>query len=462
MSWLPSIRSLPISNYAMKTTDLIVIGSGPGGYRAAAYAAKNGLQVTVFEAAEAGGTCLNSGCIPTKTLCHEAEKMALLKDAGAVDLPTFSAIVARKDEVVAQLRQSVEGLMQMPGITFVRASAMFKDAHTVTADGEDYTAPHIIIATGSRAKMPPVEGMQHPKVLTSTELLGITELPHRLCIVGAGVIGMEFASVYSALGAEVCVVEFLKEALPAMDSDLAKRLRQSLSRRGVDFRMQSAVKCIVPVTGENGEEALQVCFERKGKEDCVCADLVLVATGRAANTDGLGLEHAGIETGKKGICTDADYQTSVPGVYAIGDVNGRSMLAHAATMQGLHVVNRILGRADSIDTGIMPAAVFTQPELAGVGLTEEQCKEMGMNCSCRKAFYRANGKALSMEAAEGLVKLLSDEQGRIVGCHALGVHASFLVQEAAALMNFGATVQQLADIVHIHPTLSEILQDAAF
>ena len=431
--------------------ELIIIGSGPGGYRTAAYAARKGLHVTIFEDKEAGGTCLNCGCIPTKTLCHEAEIADILKDKG-IDAVDFSAIMTRKNSVIEQLRSGVETVLQGENISFVRAHAAFKDANTVVADGQEYTADRIIIATGSHAKMLPIEGIDQPHVMTSTELLNITEVPKRLCIVGAGVIGMEMASVFNSLGSEVTVVEFLKECLPMVDSDIAKRLRQTIAKRGVNFFMQSGVKRI------NGNT---VFFERKGKEEQVEADIILIATGRGANVDGLGLENTGVNFSPRGIEVDENMQTNIPHIYAIGDVNARMMLAHAATFQGMKAVNHMLDINDEINLDIMPAAIFTKPEAACVGLSEDQCKEKGISFLCKKGFYRANGKALAMDETDGLLKLMTDENGLILGCHVFGAHAADIVQEVSVLMCKHTNVHELAQMVHIHPTLSEILSDTA-
>ena len=436
------------------TTDLIIIGSGPGGYRAAEYAAAGGLSVTIIEEAHAGGTCLNCGCIPTKTLCRHAEIIETLRKAESFGLSglsytvDFARMMERKQQVVESLRQGVEGLLSKPGITFVHGTARFTGSNAVAVGDEEYSAPNIIIATGSKAKMLPIPGIDDSRVVTSTELLDITTLPKRLCIVGAGVIGMEFASIFNSLGCEVTVVEFLKECLPALDSDIAKRLRQTISRRGVNFLMQSAVK---EITAEG------VVYERKGKLGVVAADLILMATGRAARIDGLDLEKAEVKTERGCIVTDEEFRTTAEGVYAIGDVNGRMMLAHAATFQGLHVVNHILGREDHIRTDIIPAAIFTHPEAASVGMTEDACKEAGMAYECHKGYYRANGKALAMDETEGLVKVLTDSSRLIIGCHIYGAHAADMVQEGCSLMNVGATIDQMADIVRIHPTLNEIL-----
>ena len=422
----------------MTTTDLIIIGAGPGGYRAAEYAAKKGLKVVIFEGAEVGGTCLNVGCIPTKTYVHST---------------TFEEARERMATVVPQLRAGVEGILSHPNITLVREKAVFVDAHTVNAQplpslvGEgqgvgsvSYTAPNIIIATGSATKLIPVEGLDDPRVVDSTGLLQLETLPKRLCIIGAGVIGMEFASVFHRFGSEVTVIEFLKECLPALDSDIAKRLRKYLEKQGITFKMKTAVQNLHDID----------------------ADVILMATGRKPRLqDDFAL--AGFEYDeRKGIPVNENFETTVKGIYAIGDVNGKQMLAHAAEMQAVRAVNHILGEADGIRFDIMPAAIFTEPEAACVGPTEDQLKEQGIPYACKKAFWRANGKALTMNEGEGLLKLfVSQADDRILGCHAYGAHSADIVQEVSALMCRDTTVGQLRDIVHIHPTLGEILLAAA-
>ncbi|MBO4215298.1 MAG: FAD-dependent oxidoreductase, partial [Bacteroidaceae bacterium] len=357
------------------------------------------------------------------------------------------------NEVIASLRSGIETLLSHPNITLVKAEAAFKDAHTVVADGEEYSASHIIIATGSVPKSLRLEKPAARRVLDSSDLLSIDELPQRLCIIGAGVIGMEFASIFNAFGTEVTVVEFLKECLPVLDSDIAKRLRKSLEKQGVTFHMQSSVTAIT-------EEGV-VFTDKKGNAVTVEADEVLMAVGRAPRV----FDHfsrAGFEYSERtGIQVNEHLQTTVPHIYAIGDVNARQMLAHAAEMQGIHVVNQILGKTDDIRLDIMPAAIFTLPEAACVGLSEDACKEQGREYVCRKSFWRANGKALAMNESEGLLKLIATPQGDILGCHAFGAHAADLIQEVSALMCRNTTVEQLSHIVHIHPTLSEILHSAA-
>ena len=409
----------------MMQTDLLIIGAGPGGYRAAEYAAHEGLQVVIVEQDEVGGTCLNRGCIPTKTYVHSA---------------SFAEAVERQQQVVDQLRSGVEAILSQPNITLLRGHAEFVDANTVRVGEETIAAKNIIIATGSSAKMPPIDDINDPRVMTSTELLQLKEQPKRLCIIGAGVIGMEFASVFNRFGTEVTVIEFLKECLPMVDSDVAKRLRKLLEKRGITFKMKTAVQHMADLD----------------------ADAILVATGRKANTEGLNLEAASITLAPNGtIPVDDNYQVVNSKCYAIGDVNGRQMLAHAAEMQALRVVNHIVGKKDGIRFDIMPAAIFTEPEAACVGLSEDHLKEQGIDYICKKSFWRANGKALAMNETEGLLKLFADAEGRILGCHAFGAHAADIIQEVSVLMCRDTTLAQLRDMVHIHPTLSEVLKTAA-
>lgn len=404
----------------MNKTDLIIIGAGPGGYRAAEYAAKNGLKVVIFEGSEVGGTCLNVGCIPTKTYVHSA---------------TFAEARERMAQVVPQLRAGVEGILSHPNITLVREKGVFADAHTVGG----YTADNIIIATGSETKWLPIKGCDDPRVVDSTGLLNLDTLPKRLCIIGAGVIGMEFASVFHRFGSEVTVIEYLKECLPALDSDIAKRLRKLLEKRGITFKMKTAVENVADID----------------------ADVILMATGRKPRVQ-KDFANAGIEFDeRKGVVVDDNFKTTVNGIYAIGDVNGKQMLAHAAEMQAIRAVNHIIGKKDGIDFSIMPAAIFTQPEAACVGPTEDQLKEQGIAYECKKSFWRANGKALAMNESEGLLKLFVSPEDLILGCHAYGAHAADIVQEVSVLMCKQTTLHELADMVHIHPTLSEILKNAA-
>ena len=455
----------------MKEYDLIVIGAGPGGYRAASYAAAKGLKVVVFEAAQLGGTCLNEGCIPTKCYARHAEVVSLMKEAGTFGISHdgfdfhLELAKSRKDEVLQQLRSGIETLLSHPNISLVRAEARFLDAHTVEARPvcddsvapaiDSYTAPSIIIATGSVPKCLPIEGASI--ALDSRDMLQLDRLPESLCIIGAGVIGMEFASIFSAFGTKVRVVEFLKECLPALDSDIAKRLRKVMEKRGVEFNLQCAVKAI-----EGSDGAKTVSFvDKKGREQRMETEQILMAVGRAPRV----FDHfhnAGFDfDDRTGIKVNDDFETTVKGVYAIGDCNGRMMLAHAAEAQAKSVVDHIVTAA-SHSPLIVPAAIFTEPEAACAGISEDQLKADGTPYECRKAFWRSNGKALAMNETEGMLKLFSEpDAGRIIGCHAYGAHAADLVQEASVLMSLQTSVRQLRDMVHIHPTLSEILLTAA-
>ena len=428
--------------------DILIIGAGPGGYRAAEYAAKQGLKVVIIETGEVGGTCLNVGCIPTKTYVHSA---------------SFAEARERMDTVIPQLRSGVEGILSHPNITLIRGKASFVSPCSVCCDAiatnEPIAAKNIIIATGSETKWLPLKGLDDSRVVDSTGLLQLDTLPKSLAIIGAGVIGMEFASVFNRFGSEVTVIEYLKECLPALDSDIAKRLRKTLEKRGITFKMKTAVENIADID----------------------ADVVLMATGRKPRTEGLSLEAAGITLAPNGaIPVDENFcvtslsaasSGSVPaastaGLYAIGDVNGRQMLAHAAEMQAVRAVNHIMGKKDGIRFDIMPAAIFTEPEAACVGPTEDQLKNATVpdaspaGYTCHKAFWRANGKALAMNETEGMLKLFSGDDGHILGCHAYGAHSADIVQEVSTLMCKHTTIDELRDMVHIHPTLGEILRGA--
>ena len=415
----------------MTTTDLIVIGAGPGGYRAAEYAASQGLKVTIVEAGEVGGTCLNVGCIPTKTYVHSA---------------SFEEARQRMAQVVPQLRAGVESILSHPAITLVRAKAQFESPHALLVGGDSIAAKNIIIATGSCTKLLPLPDISDPRLVDSTGLLALDTLPRRLAVIGAGVVGMEFASVFHRFGSEVTVIEYLKECLPAL-SDIAKRLRKLMEKQGITFKMKTAVQSLADID----------------------ADVILMATGRKPRVQA-DFTKAGFEYDERmGVKVDDNFETSVKGLYAIGDCNGRQMLAHAAEMQAVRTVNHILGRQDGIRFDVMPAAIFTTPEAACVGPTEDQLKAQGIAYECKKAFWRANGKAAAMNETEGMLKLFvsAPSQGGagggslILGCHAYGAHSADIIQEVSVLICRETTLGQLRDMIQIHPTLSEILKAAA-
>ena len=384
---------------------IIISGAGPGGYETALLAAKRGVEVILVEAGPVGGTCLNEGCIPTKAFCRNAEVLDGLREAvsfGVTDMSygfDFKTVVDRKNAVVEQLRGGVEGLLGHKLITLVRGKASFKDEHTVVVDSVEYTADYIIIATGSVSASLPIPGADLPGILTSKEILDIEQIPQRLCVIGGGVIGLEFASIFRSFGSEVTVLEYCKDILPRFDTDLAKRLKQSLGKRGIDIQTQAQVTSI-----SESEGSYTVSFTRKGKEETVVADKVLMAVGRRANLDSMNYEEIGLECTRRGIAVNEKMQTNLPHIYAIGDINGLMMLAHAATFQGIVALDHIMGVENNIDLSVMPAAVFTSPEAASVGLTEDECKDKGIPVKCLKSFFRANGKAVTMGETDGFCK----------------------------------------------------------
>jgi len=419
--------------------DLIIIGAGPGGYTTAARAAADGRRVAIVERDHLGGTCLNRGCIPTKVICHGAE-------AGEA----FAAIAARRAEVIDQLREGVATVLS--GVTVIHGNAIFADAHTIAVEGPDeteITAPEIVIATGSAPAALPIPGAD--LAMSSDDLLALDELPASLAIIGGGVIGMEFASALNALGVKVTVIEYCPEILPAVDAEVAKRLRMTLKRRGIDIHTGAAVTALSESDGD-----VTVSFTVKGKEKSVQAAATLMAVGRKPVVP-QGAVEVGITLNRRGfIETDDRFMTSVEGVYAIGDVNGKCLLAHAAEAQG----NCVLGIPVNLD--VIPAVCFTSPAVATVGLTAAQASEQGYEPRETSATFRSNGYALAIGEPDGMVKMVTDAStGRMLGCHICGAHAADLIAEPALAIAHGLTAADIATTVHAHPTLSETVAHAA-
>lgn len=433
----------------MTQADIIIIGAGPGGYETAAGAAASGADVILIERDELGGTCLNRGCIPTKALCRSAEVASMVAEAAqfGVNVPSFTfdyqRAVERKNAVVAGLREGVATVLS--GVKVVRGEAEFVDAHTLRVGTEEFTAPKIIIATGSRPASLPIAGAE--LAVNSDFVLEMTALPASMAIIGGGVIGMEFASIFASFGVKVTVLEFCPEILPPFDAEVAKRLRMSLKRRGIEIVTSAQVTEIKP--------GLSVECTVKGKPKTYTADMVLMAAGRTPVVPA-GAAEAGIELTRRGaVAVNGSMETSVPGVYAIGDANGLCMLAHAATAQGKVVLG------EQINLDVIPSAVFTVPECAMVGLTEQQCVDKGLEIKIGKATFRANGKAMAMGEPDGLVKtIVSAADGSILGCHICGPHAADLVQEAATAMAAGIPANALTNAIHSHPTLGEAVAEA--
>lgn len=426
----------------MKRYDLIVIGAGPGGYECAAMGAADGLSTLLIERDALGGTCLNRGCIPTKTLCRSAQIAADVADSAAYGIVTgpwhadMGAIMARKNAVVAQLREGVD--MLTAGCDRISGTARLAAPDVVEVNGEQFTADRIVVATGSVAATLPVPGAE--LCVSSDTMLDLTELPASLVVIGGGVIGLEFASIYSALGTEVTLVEYAPEILPAFDRDVAKRLRSLMQKRGVSIAVGARV---TGITQGNGE--LTVNYEMKGKPRAATGAIVLMAVGRPPLLpDGLTRE----------MLDTLDPATlRIPGtpLYVIGDANGRCMLAHAASAQA----RMVMGRQVNMD--VIPSAVFTMPECASVGLTEARAAESGLEFHAVKGMFRSNGKALAMGEPDGLVKLLLTPDGHILGCTIVGPHAADLIAEVALAMSAGLTATALTATIHAHPTLSEAL-----
>jgi dihydrolipoamide dehydrogenase len=442
--------------------DIIIIGAGPGGYVAAIRARQLGLKVLLIEKAQVGGTCLNRGCIPTKAYHKDAH---FIKDLAkspqfGVTLSGWQFSLAQawenKQKVVETLVAGIRRLLQAYGIEVLQAQAGLVDGHTVLADGVQHHGRFILLATGSIPAVLDVPGMDLPRVMNSDEILDLQELPARMVIIGGGVIGLEFASIFQSFGSQVTVIEYLPALLNTLDEELGKRLGVFLKRQGIHVMTSTGVQKI-----ELEKDGLLVKAEGKKGAVQVESDAVLVAAGRLPFTAGLNLDRAGIKTGPKGfVQVDHTYKTSLHNVYAIGDVIGGQMLAHVASEEGIAAVESMAGIRSRSASPLVPSCVFTIPEIASVGLSEQQAKERGMKYRSGKFQFAANGKALTMAESDGVVKVLVDEDDVIIGVHIIGPHASDLIMEGLALMEQGATRGQAVDMIHPHPTLSEALREA--
>lgn len=442
------------------THDLIIIGAGPGGYETALLAAERGKKVALINGGQLGGTCLNEGCIPTKCMVKDASVVNTLKNSDEFGVKEvkyeldFNHVIERREGVVAQLRDGIATMLKKGGVDVIEGYASFKDEFTVTVGDSEYNAEHIIIATGSQSKALPIPNADAEWVLDSSKLLKLEYVPASLVIVGGGVIGLEFASVFNAFGSEVTVIEFMKNIAPTFDSDISKRLKQALSKRGVKILTGAAVKRL----DQNEDYQIVTTYELKGKEETVVSSDLLMAVGRKPNVEGLNLEAAGVEYSAKGIPVDDSMRTNISHIYAIGDVNARLMLAHVASFQGIRALNSIEGRADDIRFDVVPAALFTDPECAMVGKTEEQCKAEGIDITIGKSFFRANGKALAGGESDGLCKLIfSSDTGEMIGAHIMGAEAALLAQQCADFITARRTATQIRQTIFGHPTLSEVI-----
>ncbi len=449
----------------MASYDVIVIGSGPGGYVCAIRCAQLGLRTACVEGRETlGGTCLNVGCIPSKALLHashmlhEAEenfaKMGLVGPAPEVDWPKM---LAYKDDVIAQNTKGIEFLFKKNKVDWLKGWASIPEAGRVKVGDEVHEAKSIVIATGSESS--PLKGVEVDEkvVVTSTGALELDRVPERLVVIGAGVIGLEMGSVYARLGSKVTVVEYLDQITPGMDGEVQKTFQRTLKKQGLDFVMGAAVS---GVTVAEGVATVAYAMRKDGAEKTIEADTVLVATGRRPFTEGLGMEFRMTERGQ--IDIDREYHTSVEGIYAIGDCIQGPMLAHKAEDEGVAVAEILAGQHGHVNYGVIPSVIYTHPEVAAVGLTEEQLKAEGRAYTAGKFSFMGNGRAKAQFAGDGFVKLLADkETDRILGAHIIGPMAGDLIHEICVAMEFGAAAEDVARTCHAHPTFSEAVREAA-
>ncbi len=455
----------PTYNY-----DLIVIGAGPGGYVGAIRAAQLGLKVACAEGRETlGGTCLNVGCIPSKALLHGSEKFAEAADGtlarygvklGKVELD-LAALQADKAEAVKGLTGGIEFLFKKNKVDWLKGYGVFKDAHTVTVAGKDYTAKNVVIATGSSVTPLPGVEVDNDKgiIVDSTGALALAKVPAHMVVIGGGVIGLELGSVWRRLGAKVTVVEFLDQLLPGMDSDVRKEAAKIFKKQGMELRLSTKVTG-ASVKGKKATLTLEPA--KGGASETLESDCVLVSIGRRPHTEGLGLENIGLELNPRGqIETDHEFRTKVSGVWAIGDVIPGPMLAHKAEDEGLAAAENIAGMTGIVNHAVIPGVVYTMPEIAGVGLTEEAAKELG-EIKVGRFPMMANSRAKTNHEPDGFVKIIADAKtDRVLGAWMIASVAGTMVAEVALAMEFGATSEDIAYTCHAHPTHSEAIKEAA-
>ncbi|NLV91608.1 MAG: dihydrolipoyl dehydrogenase [Firmicutes bacterium] len=452
-------------------SDITIIGAGPGGYVAAIQGAKLGAKVVLIEKDKVGGTCLNRGCIPTKALVRSAEVYESLKNAKdfgciAQDVGVdMAAVIDRKDQIVGQLVRGIEHLLKKNQVTLLTGTAQLQDAHTVIVDDGGGTkttvqSKNIIIATGSNPIRLPIPGSDLPQVMDSTEALETKELPKSLAIIGGGIIGMEFAFIYASFGVEVSVIEFLDDILSMLDTDLRRQIALSARRAGIKLYTGARAEAIEEA--EDGGCVLS--FTHKGEVKSLSVDRVLVAVGRRPNLGGLELKRIGIELNdsRRGIKVNNRMQTNIPHIYAVGDVTDRIQLAHVASQQGIVAVENIVGNDVVMDYSAVPNALFTQPEIATVGLSEAEAKAQGIDYQVGTFPFAANGKALTYGTNRGMVKVITEKSsGKIIGAGIIGPQATELIAELTLAVKQGLTAADIAATIHAHPTVAEAVHEAS-
>lgn len=443
--------------------DIAIIGGGPGGYVAAIRGAQLGAKVLLAEEREMGGTCLNRGCIPTKAMVHSATVYTEAKNGEELGLNfsnlslDFAGVARHRDNVVATLVQGVGGLMKGNGIEVVRQRARILGPGKVQVGERQVEARNIIIATGSAQGKPPIPGIDCAGVVDTDVILTAKTLPESILVLGGGVVGVEFASIMAAFGIKVILVEMLPGLLSTLDSELGKRLGICLRKAGVEIHTATKVSSIA-----QGPGGLSVELEGKKGSQQVVVEQVLLAAGRSPNFGGLDLDGLGVAYDRRtGIKVDETMATNVPGIWAIGDCVGNLMLAHVASHEGIVAVENIMGQEARMDYRVVPSCVFTNPEVASVGLSEDEVKEQGLAYKVAKFPFMANGKALAQKATDGMVKIVAADDGEILGVHILGPHASDLIAEASIAVHQRLKAEELVHIIHAHPTLAEAVAEAA-
>ncbi len=447
--------------------DTVIIGSGPAGYVAAIRAAQLGMKVALIEKYKTlGGTCLNVGCIPSKALLTSSEKyeetQGHLEDHGVTIANVkldVKKLVNRKNNVVNQLTGGIAMLMKKNKVTVIEGEGTLTGEHEVTVNKKKLSAKNIIIATGSKPVELPFAKYDDKIIVNSTQALSFSAVPKHLIVIGAGVIGLELGSVWRRLGAEVTLVDIAEKPLAIMDKDLATEAGKIFAKQGLKFKLGYGVKSVKTST----KSAVVVIETKDGKQEKLTGDKVLVSVGRYANTKNIGLEKVGVKTDERGVIqVNEKYQTNIPSVYAIGDCIPGPMLAHKGEEEGIACVEILAGQSSHIDYHAIPSVVYTSPEIAGVGYTEDEAREAGHEIKIGKFNYRANGKALAMGETEGFVKIIADKKtDKLLGMHIIGAHASDMIAEGVAAIEFGASAEDIARTCHAHPTLSEVTKEAA-